>query len=82
MLSACKGFWAEILGVGDFYYELGVQIIDVCLRTRAQNGGLIEVTELLKRLQKMRPRTAQQISLYVKVVNFLNVSIVTISNKQ
>ena len=26
---AGKGFWAEKLGVGDFYYELGVQIIEV-----------------------------------------------------
>lgn len=28
-LTAGKGFWSEILGVGDFYYELGVQIIEV-----------------------------------------------------
>jgi len=25
---ANKGFWAEMLGVGDFYYELAVQIIE------------------------------------------------------
>jgi hypothetical protein len=28
-LASNKGFWAEMLGVGDFYYELGVQIIEV-----------------------------------------------------
>lgn len=28
-LASNKGFWAELLGVGDFYYELGVQIIEV-----------------------------------------------------
>ncbi|WAQ93595.1 SNF8-like protein [Mya arenaria] len=27
-LASSKGFWAEMLGVGDFYYELGVQIIE------------------------------------------------------
>lgn len=27
-LSANKGFWSEMLGVGDFYYELAVQIIE------------------------------------------------------
>eukprot|EP01117_Protostelium_nocturnum_P018129 TRINITY_DN7515_c0_g2_i4.p1 TRINITY_DN7515_c0_g2~~TRINITY_DN7515_c0_g2_i4.p1 ORF type:complete len:108 (-),score=36.12 TRINITY_DN7515_c0_g2_i4:736-1059(-) len=27
-LLSNKGFWAEILGVGSFYYELAVQIID------------------------------------------------------
>lgn len=37
--SASKGFWAEMLGVGDFYYELGVQIIEVCLATSHRNGG-------------------------------------------
>ncbi len=36
---AGKGFWAEMLGVGDFYYELGVQIIEVCIATSHRNGG-------------------------------------------
>ena len=26
--EANKGFWSEMLGVGDFYYELAVQIIE------------------------------------------------------
>ena len=30
-LAAGKGFWAEKLGVGDFYYELAVQIVEVCV---------------------------------------------------
>ncbi|CAG8626809.1 15041_t:CDS:10 [Racocetra fulgida] len=49
-----KGFWAEFLGVGDFYYELGVQIIEICLSTRGRNGGLIELDELKRQLVKMR----------------------------
>ncbi|KAK5968195.1 Vacuolar-sorting protein SNF8 [Trichostrongylus colubriformis] len=28
-LASGKGFWAEKLGVGDFYYELAVQIVEV-----------------------------------------------------
>lgn len=28
-----------MLGVGDFYYELGVQIIEVCLALKHRNGG-------------------------------------------
>lgn len=39
-LTAGKGFWSEMLGVGDFYYELGVQIIEVCLALKHRNGGL------------------------------------------
>jgi ESCRT-II complex subunit VPS22 len=34
--EASKGFWAKLLGVGDFYYELSVQIIEVCLKTKDQ----------------------------------------------
>ncbi|NXN00080.1 SNF8 protein, partial [Sylvia borin] len=37
-LASGKGFWAEMLGVGDFYYELGVQIIEVCLALKHRNG--------------------------------------------
>lgn len=29
-----------MLGVGDFYYELGVQIIEVCLALKHRNGGM------------------------------------------
>jgi len=39
LVIASKGFWAEMLGVGDFYYELGVQIVEVCLATSHRNGG-------------------------------------------
>ena len=35
---ASKGFWAEMLGVGDFYYELGVQIVEVCMATNHRSG--------------------------------------------
>ena len=41
IFTASKGFWAEMLGVGDFYYELGVQIIEVCLATSHRNGGIL-----------------------------------------
>eukprot|EP00116_Pleurobrachia_bachei_P019401 sb/3479663/ len=49
-LASSKGFWAQLLGVGDFYYELGVQIVEVCLATRPTNGGLITVEELCNKL--------------------------------
>lgn len=60
-LASNKGFWGELLGFGDFYYELGVQIIDICFQTRRANGGLINEAELLTRLRKQRRATAQQI---------------------
>lgn len=58
-LASNKGFWAEILGVGDFYYELSVQIIQICLSTRKSNGGLIGLDELMRRLQFARSRAGK-----------------------
>ena len=52
--AATKGFWAEALGQGDFYYELGIQCIKVCIRTRDQNGGLMEVEEMCRLLSRLR----------------------------
>jgi ESCRT-II complex subunit VPS22 len=48
------GWWAELLGLGDWQYELGVQIVDVCVSTRERNGGLIEMLELLRLVSKLR----------------------------
>ena len=53
-LASSKGFWSEMLGVGDFYYELGVQIIEVCMATSHKTGGLMELEELRRRLIKSR----------------------------
>lgn len=65
LLSAGKGFWSEMLGVGDFYYEIGVQIIEVCLATQHRNGGLMNLEELLHKVRKTRGQTkqAQDVSL-------------------
>ncbi|VDN23234.1 unnamed protein product [Gongylonema pulchrum] len=56
-LASSKGFWAEKLGVGDFYYELAVQIVEVCLSTNHINGGVMTVEELRNRLMRSRART-------------------------
>ncbi|ORY92262.1 EAP30/Vps36 family-domain-containing protein [Syncephalastrum racemosum] len=53
-LASNKGFWADLLGVGDFYYELGIQIIECCLATRQRDGGLTELNELKRRVETMR----------------------------
>ncbi|KAL5201780.1 hypothetical protein ABZP36_036134 [Zizania latifolia] len=53
-LASNKGAWAELLGIGDFYYELGVQIVDICIATRSHNGGLIDLLDLRKQLCQKR----------------------------
>lgn len=50
-LASNKGMWAQLLGFGDFYYELGVQIVEACLATRAYNGGFMELRSLRNAVQ-------------------------------
>lgn len=57
-LASTKGFWAS-LGIGDFYNELTVQVVEVCLATSSKNGGIIHVDELRKRLVKTRRKSKQ-----------------------
>ncbi|XP_059148663.1 vacuolar-sorting protein SNF8-like isoform X2 [Physella acuta] len=62
-LASSKGFWAEMLGVGDFYYELGIQIVEVCMATSKRNGGLIGIEELRRKVEASRGRNSQAISI-------------------
>jgi len=62
-LASSKGFWGQLLGVGDFYYELAVQIVEICMYTRPVNGGLIDIEILRGMLFKKRSNMAQPISV-------------------
>mmetsp|Transcript_9437 Transcript_9437/g.14221 ORF Transcript_9437/g.14221 Transcript_9437/m.14221 type:complete len:223 (+) Transcript_9437:1-669(+) len=61
-LASNKGFWSDLLGVGDFYYELGVQIIQICLQTRSTNGGIISIKELFDTIRASPGRSKQHLS--------------------
>jgi len=45
-------FWSELLGVSDFYFELAVRVVELCYRTRNENGGLIAVNDVRDVLRK------------------------------
>lgn len=62
-LSSSKNMWASMSGVGDFYYELAVQAIEICIATRKRNGGLLEINELYRLLVKSRGKYKDKISL-------------------
>jgi len=59
-LASSKGFWSEMLGFGDFYYELSVQIVEVCMAASHRTGGLMDVGELRQRLLKSRSSKRSQ----------------------
>nr|QNO39396.1 vacuolar protein sorting 22 [Carpediemonas membranifera] len=61
-LASNKSFWAKILGIGEFYTDLGIQIVDICYTSRATDGGLLEMSELLRRLRNMRGKNAHAVS--------------------
>lgn len=50
-LSSSKGFWADIFGSGDYYKHLTVSIINICIKTQIENGGLIPFNDLINYLR-------------------------------
>ena len=62
-LASSKGFWSEILGVSDFYYELAVQIIEICGSMQEKTGGLIYLDQVLEKVLKVRSRFVNEVSL-------------------
>lgn len=51
--SSC-GFWAKLLGIGDFYYELAIQIVEVCSAASHRTGGFMQIEEVLHRVKDSR----------------------------
>ena len=51
-----KSVWAKMLGssVNDFYFELAVRVVEVCRETRNENGGMIALSEVRKRIERGR----------------------------
>merc|ERR1712183_12285 len=56
-LASGKGFWSNMLDIGDFYYELGVQIVEVCMASQHKTGGLLELGQLRQKLISSRGRS-------------------------
>jgi len=61
-LASSKGFWSEMLGVGDLYYEISVQVVEMCVAGSALHGGFITLQDCLARLNCRRGRASCPIS--------------------
>ena len=50
--AGAGSIWTQLLGgtVNDFYFNLGVLVVETCRATRAENGGLISVAEIRSRI--------------------------------
>lgn len=51
--GGAKGLWDK-MGVGDWYYALGVQVVDVCLAARERGGGLVALDEVIHKVTILR----------------------------
>lgn len=62
--GAGGSIWAQLLGrsVNDFYFELAVQVVEVCGETREENGGLIEVKKARERIMSRRMEGATEVT--------------------
>lgn len=58
-LSSGKGVWS-VLGMGDFYFELSIQIVEICLALAESTGGMLEISELKERLIRSRRQSSKQ----------------------
>ncbi|EER16530.1 vacuolar sorting protein SNF8, putative [Perkinsus marinus ATCC 50983] len=61
-LQSTKSVFGSMLGLGRFYAELGVQILTLCLTTREDNGGLLDMDDCLAMLRKVRAAKSDTIS--------------------
>ncbi|GKY97890.1 hypothetical protein MPSEU_000747000 [Mayamaea pseudoterrestris] len=62
-LSAKKGFWAGLLGMGDYYHELAVQVAEVCLASKSRNGGIMSLTQVQTLLSKRTTKLGRSMAV-------------------
>ena len=62
-LASGKSFWGELLGgMNDYYYELAVQAVDICLRQRSRSGGLLKLSFVHDKIAERRSHYSQEVS--------------------
>lgn len=61
------------MGGANFYYELGVQLFNVCLGLRNRTGGVLELTEALKWVNKLRGSNPVSVEDLRKAIDTLSV---------
>ncbi|KAF7258048.1 hypothetical protein EG68_04716 [Paragonimus skrjabini miyazakii] len=61
-IAYSRGCWSEALGLGEFYYHLGVRIIEVCMTNQKRTGGILPLNELVAQLNATKSSYASEIS--------------------
>jgi len=62
-LASRKSAWGCVLGFGDFYVELGVRVVEACIATRAFDGGLCALDDVVERVNAKRGVDVGEVSV-------------------
>ncbi|KAH9260786.1 hypothetical protein BASA81_001253 [Batrachochytrium salamandrivorans] len=62
VLASNTGFWGELFGLGDYYFDLGVKIIAMGISTRGENGGILEISKICHRLNAQNERNSKALA--------------------
>ncbi|KAA0192335.1 Vacuolar-sorting protein SNF8 [Fasciolopsis buskii] len=60
-ISYSRGCWSETLGLGEFYYHLGVRIIEVCMANEKRTGGIMPLDDLVTQLNRTKSAYTSEI---------------------
>lgn len=60
-MSSKKGMLGGALGLGDFYYGLGIQVLNICIALRKKTGGFVEMSDCLRYLRHIRGSAASEV---------------------
>ncbi|OAF71215.1 ESCRT-II complex subunit VPS22 [Intoshia linei] len=63
-LASNRGVWSKYFGIGEFYYELTIQLIEICLATEEKYKGFIPMNDLIKLLSNVRKDQKIEITLH------------------
>ena len=63
-ISSSKGHLGGVIGLGNFYYELGIQVINICLALRKKTGGFVEMSDCMMYLKHLRGSASSEINEY------------------
>ena len=58
-LHSSTNFWTKMLGVGDIYYELAIQVVEICMALNHRTGGVMDINELYGRLIRSRKASSK-----------------------
>lgn len=62
-LASNKNKWTQLLAIGDFYFELGVEVVEACMALRSdpqEAGGLVRLSTMLERVNLKRGSRADR----------------------